>query len=134
MDEKKLTAALSKRLRAVDGAVVIRHSETFLVGIPDLSFTWNGKTTWLEVKYANPGLKDRKAQHLMLLRLAEAGEAWYVVYTGDRTYVVAPRRLGLKETDFAAASDGHDHDLVAEFLVRRHTAAGAARRDDVGAH
>lgn len=49
--EARLKGLLVKAIRAqLPGAVVYRHEDTFTAGIPDVSVTWEGVTSWWEVK------------------------------------------------------------------------------------
>lgn len=125
MTEAPLKAALVRELRKTlpRAAVVFRHEDRITAGIPDISVTWNGRTTWLEIKYANPGLKSRGIQDLTLLRLAAAGVARYVVYREQkgekRTGVIHPNEYG-RDLD-GAWTDGFHHGFVVEVLKGLHT-------------
>src|SRR5678809_210943 len=75
--KRDLVLTLTARM---PGAVVMSHTGAIHVGIPDLSVTWNGKTSWWEVKFAKPVLHSRGVQELMMKRLSRHGTAYYVIY------------------------------------------------------
>lgn len=57
MNEAYLKKRLKESLRVVmPGCVVYRHEDKFSGGVPDLSVTWGGVTSWIEVKYEKNGL------------------------------------------------------------------------------
>lgn len=115
MTEASLTGSLIKVLRRLAGLVVFKHTDRLITGIPDISITHH-KTIWLEVKYANPKILSRGLQHLNMLKLAEVGLAFYIIYDKpkDKTFIVLPKHLGtvLYEAEF----NGFDHARVCNFL------------------
>lgn len=122
MTERTLKTALVWNLAdKMIGAVVLSHTGAINAGIPDLSITWNGKTTWLEVKYLNPKLSSRGIQELMLKRLAKQGSAYYVIYQNinrrKRTGIVEPSQLA---TLGGLWRDEIDHGFVANFVRQTH--------------
>jgi hypothetical protein len=83
VNEATLKRRLVKELeREMRGAVVIRHEDHFTGGIPDLSVTWEGTTTWIEVKYDRPGARAKVTplQKRMLRRLSRHGSAVLLTY------------------------------------------------------
>lgn len=75
--------------RHLPTAVAIRHEDQFTHGIPDLSVSLAGRTTWWEVKYADPLLRTTGIQHHLCARLAAETYCRYLVYqrgipTGDQ--------------------------------------------------
>lgn len=71
MNEAYLKTRLKKALlQAMPGAVVFSHTGAFHSGIPDLSCTWNGVTSWIEVKYSRGGRRS-KATELQIQTLIE---------------------------------------------------------------
>lgn len=119
LSEAKLVAALMKALGPeLPGYVIIKHHDTITAGVPDLSVTGRGRTTWLEVKYANPKIYFRGAQSELMKKLYASGSAFYVVYreNPDAVEIVAPSNL---EHPILTAA-GHDHRAVAAFINRQH--------------
>ena len=74
--------------------VPIRHEDVRTNGIPDLSLTGHGWTSWWEFKYADPHFEIQGIQELTMLRLARAGFARYVIWQTidevQRTFIVHP--------------------------------------------
>jgi hypothetical protein len=82
MKESTLVTQLKNALCAgLPGAVVFKHHDAITAGIPDLSVTWRGTTTWLEVKYNTDRIQP--LQHNTMLRLEKQGHAFYVIYLQD---------------------------------------------------
>ena len=74
MNENTIKDELVKRLRrAAPRFVVFRHEDRFTAGIPDISMTGRGATSWWEVKYLNPRLHSYGLQELTMKRLASPG-------------------------------------------------------------
>ncbi|MCR4301824.1 MAG: hypothetical protein NUV51_09460 [Sulfuricaulis sp.] len=123
--ESLLKSALVRTLKEqLPGFIVLRHEDVRTSGIPDISVTGGGRTSWIEVKHATPHLETRGIQELTCLRLAGAGFCRYLVYqenkrgNGKRTLIVHPKHIGdmLPET-FCV---GYDHRWVAEYLRKIH--------------
>lgn len=100
-DEQKLVSKLMEKMREElqpEGYVCLRHEDSFTSGIPDISVTAFGRTSWWEAKHANPDFDSRGIQELTMLRLAKAGYARYIIFdelkTTERTFIVEPRNLG----------------------------------------
>ena len=104
--------------------VAMRHEDIRTSGIPDLSLTGYGKTTWWEVKHGTPNFDSRGIQELTMLRLAGAGYARYLIYIEDadgnnkRTLIVHPKHIGDMEAE--AWCIGHNHRWVIEFFRKVH--------------
>jgi hypothetical protein len=80
-------AYLKKRLcdetrKLIPGVVIFRHEDKFSGGIPDCSFTWGGRTVWVEVKYRRKGTAGllTELQRLTISRLIRQGRALVVTY------------------------------------------------------
>jgi hypothetical protein len=127
LTEAKVTAKLLGVLRSrFSAAVIFKHWDR-QGGVPDVSFTWNGFTTWIEVKL----VKDREPswrglQDLKLRKLAESGSAFYLIYDqpGDRLAIYQPRVLD-EVDEWRAATPVltgrfSDHGIVADFLRALH--------------
>lgn len=98
MTEASLTSGFLHEAREhLPGAVIFKHNDRIMVGVPDLSITLNGITSWWEAKYADPKFKSTGVQELTMLRLAAAGVARYVIWEEKRgikrTLIVHPRHF-----------------------------------------
>ena len=121
MKESTLVTQLKNALCAgLPGAVVFKHHDAITAGIPDLSVTWKGTTTWLEVKYNTDRI--RPLQHNTLLRLARQNRAYYVIYhlKPQKVRLVNPLLI----PDAAGAIlEGWDHRGVVALIRSLHLAA-----------
>jgi hypothetical protein len=141
MKEADLVNRFMTHLKTVPHAVAIKHSDAFVAGIPDVSFTFRGMSLWIEVKHANPRLEDRLVQRETIARMdrASGGKVWYLVYREDPQQTVAVRpgdlprfmewlrrgrgvsvndALRLDPPTCVLIADGHDHRAAAGFFVR----------------
>lgn len=87
MNEAYLKKRLKDALReAMPGAVIYRHEDKFSGGIPDLSVTWSGVTSWIEVKYEKNGRPSRptELQRLALRALSGAGAPTFLLTYRDK--------------------------------------------------
>lgn len=128
MDE----AALKSKLRdtgkeMLHGAVIWGHNDS-QAGLPDSSWNWNGFTTWVEAKYANPSFKTRGIQELTCLRLEQASKCIYVIFeeaskksTTKHTRIVSPKSIGKWRTDVLLYAVGFDYAAVVDFIRRSHS-------------
>jgi hypothetical protein len=126
MTETTLVSSLSDIFRlTLKGYIVFKHHDQFTHGVPDLSVTGVGRTSWLECKYANPDFKSEGIQELTMLRLAATSFARYVIYdaskNGRRTLIVEPRHLANWRD--GAFMRGFDHDFVVETIRQQHEVA-----------
>ncbi len=122
--ESSLKSALMATIkRELHNFVVFRHEDVRTNGIPDLSCTGYGKTSWWEVKHATPKFSSTGIQHLTMQRLAAAGIAYYILYYelkgNKRTLIVHPRHLTELQPDTACT--GFDHQLVTDFIKTVHS-------------
>lgn len=126
MTEADLKRHLVKTIvSTLPNAVVLNHTGAMHAGIPDLSVTWNGHTTWWEVKHAHPTIASRGVQDLMMTRLSKTGTAFYVIYQSvrrvRRTGIVHPQNYKAVGTDIDGTwVDGFNHVFVAEFIREFH--------------
>lgn len=98
MTESVLTAKFLCEFRERSpSAVVIKHSDSITSGVPDISITLGGLTSWWEAKFAKPSCASKLVQELMLARLAATGFARYIVWCSragvDKTLIVHPRKV-----------------------------------------
>lgn len=123
--ESTLKSKLMEHIRLhMHGFVALRHEDIRTSGIPDVSLTGYGKTSWIEVKHGCPNFDSEGIQELTMLRLSAAGYARYVIYIEDkdgenkRTLIVHPK--GIKTLDTEQWCIGHDHRWVVEWFRKRH--------------
>ena len=113
---------LTKVRLALPKFVVIGHQEYRQSGVPDVSITGYGHTTWWEFKHGTPDFDSTGIQNLTMRRLDAAGFARYVIYqeteTQRRTMIVEPRYLDSLDTKVWCA--GFDHQFVIDFIKRVH--------------
>jgi hypothetical protein len=136
MNESTLKTTQVRVLRDVAKAsefTFIRHEDKFISGVPDLSVTGCGWTSWWEFKYANPTFDSTGAQDLMLAKLAMTGTAFYVIYShvnGEQTTAVttprAYREMKAKKMEMSSvntlmfARGPFDYKGVAQFILKVH--------------
>lgn len=125
MNEAKLKSELMAVLRPhIPGAVCLRHEDKLTSGIPDISVTWGNRTSWWEVKYADPRLESKGIQDVTMMKLAGAGTANYIIYYEfhdlQRVIIAEPRMVisntGERVNDWmthAISASGFDHKWVA---------------------
>jgi hypothetical protein len=92
---KQLLALAREELK---GYVIQKHNDRANSGIPDISVTGLGFTSWWEIKCANPMFDSPGIQELNCLRLAVAGFCAYIIYDyrdekNPNTHIVHPRHL-----------------------------------------
>ena len=121
--EATLTQKLLAAMGQLPDAEAFKINDRSTAGIPDCVVTWNGFTTWFEVKYANPKFKRRELQHLTLRRLYRANKqrARYVVYDAvmNKVYIVAPKDLENWRQSVVCCS-GFEHAFVVDYIRRTH--------------
>jgi len=126
MQEDKPKAELTQLLRSeLLRFVVFRHEDKTTYGVPDTSVTGNGKTSWWEIKLANPDFKSHGQQELNMRRLANIGHfARYIIYEeikGKRlTYIVHPKDFGEWRENAELILDGWDHRNVVAYIAEVH--------------
>lgn len=124
MTEATLKGALVTKIREqIPGAMVFRHEDHFTAGIPDISVTWRYRTSWWEVKFANPNFKSLGIQELTMLRLSRAGIANYIIYRElnrcQTVHIVEPSNLIIWEAA-GSSTMGFNHSWVIEKLKEIH--------------
>jgi hypothetical protein len=105
-------------------AVLIKHNDS-TAGGPDISMTLSGRTSWLEVKHANPDIDQTDLQNLTCKRLAIQGDCWYAVYEElertKRTLIVHPRDMYPSgEYTPMCHTTGFNHKFIVAFLRELH--------------
>jgi hypothetical protein len=120
MTEGKLSSALVKLLREeLRDAVIFKHWDHITAGVPDISVTWNYRTTWYEVKYITKGIIQRGQQRRVLEQMGRIGVAWYVIYLATPipgTYIVHPSKLDTFTQDYEMRTTGFAPLLVVDHL------------------
>ena len=128
-NEDGLTTALLRELKTRCPRLEVLHHRDITAGIPDLSITGYGRTTWWELKHARPTFKSCGIQRLRCRRLAAGGVCLYVLYhegpNGKRTMIVHPMDI---MTSLVNANDvvwfektaGFDHAWVCDRVMDRH--------------
>lgn len=108
-------------------AEVFKHTDILTGGIPDMSATWGGFTTWLEVKVdRGKGIEGRGIQHETACRLERLGSCWYVVYTKQpghpqMTRIVKPSFVSLHGYIHSHEFNGIAHSAVVQFIRDLHS-------------
>lgn len=91
MTESTVRATLVKKLRQYKDWIVLRHEDHYTSGIPDISVTGNGITSWWETKYQKGfSLLNKGIQQYTLEQLAKYGYAHYIIYTPEQVAIVNP--------------------------------------------
>jgi len=121
--ENALKGALIKHLRAAfPYFVILPHQDGYTAGIPDISISGNGRTSWWECKHGTPEFKSTGIQELTCLRLARNSYCRYIIWKekgeDKETLIVHP--LFLKMADPEVHSPGFDHHFVERFIRRVH--------------
>ena len=94
-------------------------------GMPDISVTGNGTTTWIEAKFANPKFDSKGIQELTMRRLASTSHAFYVVWRMAKngevsTHIVTPNDIGTDPDEWTDFTNGIDHIFVIDRLKEIH--------------
>lgn len=131
--EKSLLANLLNSLRKeIPRAVIFKHADSWTVGMPDVSISFNYKTTWIEAKLG-PKFSSTGIQDLTMLRLEkEAHCAKYVVFLQEdkkQTYIVSPKNLTRwrEEPDFVF--EGFNNLELIKWLQTVHHESNRAERN-----
>lgn len=108
------------------GAVILRHEDVRTAGIPDISITFDGRTTWWEAKHATPGITTYGIQELTMLRLAKQGFARYLIWYESAietpcTLIVNPVHFGSYKTMHEASFDKFNSDTLFHYIRKVHS-------------
>jgi hypothetical protein len=121
VNEASVTSVLLSVLRhRLPGFVVLKHNDAKTAGIPDISVTGRGLTTWLEIKVGET-IESRMMQQIMLQRLfvASRGGAFYVLYRSDGVVISQPTFRDVSPS-ITVSQTRMDHQFVLQFLIARH--------------
>ena len=106
-------------------AVTIRHEDLFTKGIPDLSVSYDGKTSWWEIKYANPSCTTTKIQQFVCDDLNDHGFLCrYIIFREDprQIRVVHPHAFrDWKTTGLVISEGAFDYQALVDYIKRIHT-------------
>lgn len=107
MTERYVTERLMEQFKQLPEWEVIKHADKFTSGIPDMSVSGNGRTSWLELKLLKRGELAvnavEPAQRITCCRLERAtgGRCWVIVYRASRwedsTTIYRPSQLNVPE-------------------------------------
>lgn len=123
MTEHDMSRKLVKKLREVlgpEGFVIFKHNDRVTAGIPDISVTGNGMTTWWEVKNLTGGRtmpkeRGRGLQAKNMSSLYAAGHCYYIIFSDDETSI-EPGNLTYR----GKAWVGRNVDLVVDHIWQYH--------------
>jgi len=97
--EAELRSRFMKTMRSDwPGAIALRHEDVRTVGIPDLSVTYGGSTSWWEFKHGTPDFQSMELQAHTCRRLAANGFCRYIIFREDdelepAIFIVHPRDI-----------------------------------------
>lgn len=130
MTEQTFVRDYLRTLRAaLPHAVVLKHPGTaFSKGVPDMSLTLNGRTSWWEFKYTIDARirnhADFGLQLVMCLALAAAGTCYYVVLSDDnderRIHIVEPRAIDRETRRYTGIDGGADYAWLVKRMAKEH--------------
>jgi hypothetical protein len=117
--------------RILPTSLPLRHEDRYTHGIPDLSLSFRGKTSWWEIKVADPDCESKEIQRHLCRRLNAASYCRYVIYQRGipRGRNKRPRQIRIVpplDFDFWAdagvvVSEGEfDHYGVVRYMARVH--------------
>jgi hypothetical protein len=118
-----VSRAVSVMKAELKSFVVFKHADRFRSGIPDVSVSGNGFTSWWEFKYADPDFDSRGIQELTMLRLDHASYARYVIFCEDKVrqvLIVEPSKIGTWGTEYELRISRFDYGLVAAHIHSIH--------------
>ncbi len=123
--EADLKAALMRELRArLSGFICQRIEDRFTSGWPDIEIVGSARTSYWEVKHADPSWTTHGIQELTMMRLAAASfYARYIFFHEKkgvkRTLIVHPKNIRDLLPDVWCV--GFDMKWLAEYTKKVHT-------------
>jgi hypothetical protein len=124
--ESELRSRFMKVMRSDwPGAIAIRHEDVRTVGIPDLSVTYAGMTSWWEFKHGTPDFSSPGLQAHTCQRLASNGYCRYVIFHEAEDlkpgiFIVHPRYIDNWKngtvSEFDAMTVRFDFDWLMQFM------------------
>ena len=117
--------------RQLPTAVAIRHEDRYTHGIPDLSLSLRGRTTWWEIKYADPACITKGVQQHLCQRLDAENFCRYIIYqrgipTGRKARprairIVRPSDMDCWQLAGVTVEEGSfDHWGLVQYMARIH--------------
>jgi hypothetical protein len=125
LHESDHKAEIMDRLRRYQGVIAFRIEDTTTSGYPDIYVGANLKSTWWEVKLADPDFDSKGIQELTALRLNQyAGYCRYIIYReeadGSHKRVSICHPSLISDETLQETVGGHNHDWVVEYILRAH--------------
>jgi len=120
MTENKLLAPCLKLMRTeLNDFVILKHADGYTSGVPDVSVSGRGFTTWWEFKHG-PAIKWENAlQKRTCQKLAALGTACFVVLYEESAYTRRTVILSPDDVEVAATA-GFDHQFIVNFVRTIH--------------
>ena len=115
--------ALMSAFRVSKRGIAIRLENTVHSGDPDIVYTWNRKTSWWEVKLADPDFSSNGLQELTMLRLSTWGfYAAYIIFEQEprNVYIVQPNCIADWRTRRELVIGGWDFRGVVDYIQGIH--------------
>lgn len=128
--------------KSMNGSLIFRHEDRHIFGVPDISCSWNGVTTWWEVKFATPQFQLTEIQMLNCIKLSKQGsKCGFIVFQKGHTFskgnglwigedssthIINPNKMPEWTIDQPSWFQcvGHDYKGVAEYIQGEHNALG----------
>jgi hypothetical protein len=133
LEGKPKALLVSKARRAFSGFSIFRHEDNFTHGIPDISITGLGITSWWEVKLADPSLdakEFRGVQYDTMISLEVISSfARYIIFelnpkTGEKaTRIVRPQHFHTWKSSGVSVAEW-DYKWVITQMLRVHASKG----------
>lgn len=125
--EANVKSTLVRAMRDVmQGAVIFRHEDRHLFGVPDISCTWAGRTTWWEVKFGAPRFHITEVQLLTCRKLARRGHCAFIIFHGVEpltTFIIHPEKMAewtIATSDHLYQCTGFDYRALATYMKGVH--------------
>ena len=129
MNESTIKGLLIKAMKLqMSGALIFRHEDRHLHGVPDISCTWLGHTTWWEVK--RTPFERQPQQELRCQQLAQRGYCQYIIFktstynTLPAIYIVQPKDIKKWDRLFYKRIDTFNYQDVSQHIQGVHHALG----------
>ena len=125
MTESGLKTLLIKPMKVcMNGAMIFRHEDRHLHGVPDISCTWLGNTTWWEVKLTP--FEHRPQQELRCQQLEQQGNCWYIIFdSGSITsHIIEPQFIREWKDHQLHVFDSYHYHAIALHIKGVHHALG----------
>ena len=110
-------------------ALPLRHEDKFTKGVPDLSISYGGHTSWWEIKYADPYIQSSKLQRYMCEQLDQRGFLCrYLIFRRGQADKWKRQIRAVKPHDFAhwrtlgyqVSAGAFDFRALVRYIQERH--------------